>query len=100
MMVLEPSVAYSACDMMHLPLCFGGTVVLLESGFEKPATLKTIKDNKVSIVFTGTMMFDMMLKFPVKPDLSGVELIFFGGSYLSKSAKRRYTKKAEKAETL
>ena len=89
---MEPAVAYAACDMMHLPLAYGGTIVLLVTGFERADTLKTITDNKISIVFTGSMMFDVLLKIPLRPDLSSVELVFFGGSYLSMSAKKRYTK--------
>ncbi len=88
---MTPSVAYAACDMMHVPLSYGGTIVLEEAGFS-PSLLKTVEENRVSIVFAGAKMFEPLLKFPIKPDLSSVELVFLGGSYLSRSAKKRYTK--------
>lgn len=91
MLAMEPAVAYSACDMMHLPLSYGGTLVLMAAGFN-PSMLKAIEDNRISIVFAGAKMFEPLLKFPIRPDLSSVELVFLGGSYLSASTKKRYTK--------
>ncbi len=91
MMPMDPAVAYSSCDMMHLPLSYGGAIALTGSGFN-PSLLNTIKEKGISIVFAGSKMFEPLIKFPIKPDLSSVELVFLGGSYLSESAKKRYTK--------
>ena len=54
--------------------------------------LKLIEENKVTVVFAGSRMFEPLLKFPIRPDLSNVEVVFLGGSYISKSVKKRYMK--------
>ena len=91
MMAMEPMVSYAGCDMMHAPLSYGGTIVLAEGGFS-PSMLKLIEENKVTVVFAGSRMFEPLLKFPIRPDLSNVEVVFLGGSYISKSTKKRYMK--------
>ena len=96
MMTMEPIAAYASCDMMHLPLAYGGTVVVQSTPIESPATIRTIIDNKVSILFTGIMWFDAMDRVPFKLDLSNLELIFLGGVYISPIAKKRYIEQLEK----
>ncbi len=90
MMTMEPIAAYSCCDMLHLPLAYGGTVVVLTTPYESPATLKSIIDNKVSILFTGAIWFDAMERIPFKMNLSNIELIFVGGIYISPITRKRY----------
>ena len=90
LMTMEPISAYSACDMMHASLSYGGTVVMHTTSVRSPATLKTIIDHRISVIFTAPVFFDLLMKFPLKPDLSSLELIFLGGVYISVSAKKRY----------
>ena len=92
LMAAEPVVAYSGCDMMHLPLSYGGTIILPDAGFMDPGLLKIVKDYKVSIVFAGAAMFMVLMNVPLKMDLSSVELVFMGGTYLSMDSKKRYRK--------
>ncbi len=89
LMTLEPFGAYSACDMLHLPLAFGGTVILPSGGIQDPSTLKLITDQKISILFTGGVAADIMMKVPVRPDLSNLELIFLGGGFVSAEKKKK-----------
>ena len=90
LMTMEPISAYAACDMMHVPLSYGGTVVMLTTSPGNPETLKTIIDNRISVIFTGTVLFELLMKLPIKPDFSSLELIFLGGSYVSVSTKKSF----------
>ncbi len=90
LLTMEPFSAYAACDMLHLPLSYGGTVIIPTEGIHNPSTLKLILDQKISILFTGPVGAEMMMKVPIHPDLSNLELIFMGGAYVSVEKKSKF----------
>ena len=89
LMMMEPIAAYSACDQMHVPLSFGGTICMLSSRPDNPETLGKLVKNKVSVIFGVGMMMDMLSRLPFKPDFSYVEMFIMGGSYVSTDVKQR-----------
>ena len=91
-MSIAPFSSYSACDMLHLPLAYGGTVVIPVTHVSDPATFKMIIDEKIAILFAGSFTIEMIMKAPVNPDLSSLELLFLGGSYVPLEKKQRIYK--------
>ena len=89
-MSMEPFTAYAACDMLHLPLAYGGTVIMPSSSDTGLSVLNMIAEQKISIILAGRFIFEAMLKMPLRPDLSSVELVILGGSYVSPDKKRRF----------
>ena len=89
LMTMEPFSAYSACDMLHLPLAFGGTVFMPSTRISDPATFKFIIDQKISVLFSGTVGFELIMKAPINPDLSNVELVILGGSHVAVEKKKK-----------
>ncbi len=87
---LELCSAYGACDMLHLPLGYGGSVVLMPDGVGERKMLRAVRDYKVTILFAVRDLFELLEEVSPRPDLSSLELVFLGGSYVSPDAKRRY----------
>ena len=87
---LELCSAYGACDMLHLPLGYGGSVVLMPEGAGERKMLRAVRDYRVTILFAVKDLFELMEEVSPRPDLSSLELVFLGGSYVSPDAKRRY----------
>ncbi|MDO5134157.1 MAG: class I adenylate-forming enzyme family protein, partial [Eubacteriales bacterium] len=88
---LELAGSYSAVDMMHLPLTFGGTIVILPLGqMDVEMFGLAISHYKMTILFSSDIMMEFWMKSPVPLDFSSLSHIFAGGSYLSPESKKRY----------
>lgn len=86
---VELTSAYGACDMLHLPLGYGGTVVLMPDGAGEEQMLKAIEEYRVTILFAVRDMFELLEEVSPRPDLSSLKFVFLGGSYVSPDAKHR-----------
>ncbi len=91
-LAVELTSAYGACDMLHLPLAYGGAVVLMPTGATAKQMLRAIKKYRVTILFAVKDLFEMLEEVPIRPDLSSLEMVFLGGSYVSPDAKKKYLK--------
>ena len=87
---VELTSAYGACDMLHLPLGYGGTVVLMPDGAGEKQMLKAIREYRVSILFAVRDLFEQLEDVSPRPDLSSLKFVFLGGSYVSPDAKQRF----------
>ena len=97
MMMLDMTAAFGLCDQMNLPLCFGGTLLILNMPPMSPAVIRSIIDSKVSVAFANPMMLDMITKLPFTPDLSSIEFIFAGGGPMSVDVQKRFNQALRKA---
>lgn len=92
-MPLEPASSYVMIDMVHLPLVFGGTVVITPKGSRDPSFIRALGQHRVNILFVNTLILDFwMMKLPeeARPDLSSLKYIALGGTYLSADGRKRY----------
>ena len=87
---MDLSTAYGAVDMMHLPLSFGATVVTIPMGLLNPLAPMAIGEYRMNVLFAAGRLLDLWMKNGVRPDLSDLEYISLGGSYLPAAAKKRY----------
>lgn len=88
---MELAGGYGACDQLHLPLAFGGTVLLLPLGGYNPGIYGFMAKYKANLLFTGTYLMNTLPKDPKKaPDLSGLSGIFVGGNAISAEVKKRF----------
>ncbi|MDO5476277.1 MAG: class I adenylate-forming enzyme family protein [Eubacteriales bacterium] len=87
---VELTSAYGSCDMLHLPFAYGGSVVLMPQGATEKQMLRAIEKHKVNILFAVRDLFELLEDVKPAPDLSSLEMVFIGGSYVSPDAKRRY----------
>ena len=87
---IELCQTYSLIDMMHLPLAYGGTVVVLPRGAMNPMFGQAVGKYGINVLFVAAILIDIYMKFPVRPDLSSLQFLFLGGTYVSADAKKRY----------
>ena len=87
-----PTSSYTMIDMIHLPLAFGGKVVILPQGIMQPSFTKEISRYGMNILFINTEVLENWMKLPEqeKPDLSSLKCIALGGTYLSADNRKRY----------
>ena len=85
---MDYSGSYSMIDMLHLPLAFGGKIVTLPYVGQGPLLGKAIASERANVVFGSAPLFDMWSRLSIKLDLSALELVFLGGSYVSPESKR------------
>ncbi|MBR0409437.1 MAG: acyl--CoA ligase [Eubacterium sp.] len=90
--LIEMAGSYAIFDMVHLPLAYGGTVILLPQGLETPLLYKAIGEYRVNTLFISSLLIDKWMELPdyKAPDLSSLKLIAVGGSYLSADKKKTY----------
>ena len=93
---LDLSASFAMMDMLHLPLAFGGTVVSIPMGFYNTAVARAIKDFDINVLFGGGFLLPQMMRSPIRPDLSPLELCFIGGVYTSADRKKQYEEFLEK----
>lgn len=89
---MDMSASYGLIDNIQLVLAFGGRLHVLPGKKPGPELLESFVENRANIAFCAGVMFEMLEKTPLSPDLSGIELLFIGGSYVSYDAKKRYDK--------
>ena len=89
--------AYGICDQLHLPLAFGGTVLLLPFGAYNPESYRFMAKYKANLMFTGNYLMTTLPKDPRKtPDLSSLTGIFVGGNAISADVKKKFDSTLEK----
>ena len=87
--------AYTLCNESLLPLAFGGRVAVLPpAGMDVMYNniIKALPHYGVNVFFCGPMIMEVLIKLPLRPDLSDIEFVFLGGSYASVDARRRYNR--------
>lgn len=85
---MELSATYALADMTHLPLVAGGTVVTLFLDSLNPHFLEALRYYDLNVLLTTPFSLDALGM--CEADLSGVDVVFVGGAYVSPSAKRRH----------
>lgn len=92
---MEMGSAYVLCDELLLPLAFGGRVAIMPPRGRMAMDmdgLRALTYYRVNVLFGGPMFMEMMMRVPVRPDLSDVEFVFLGGSYASVDARKRFNR--------
>ena len=87
---LDMSSAYAFTDMVHLTFAFGGRLVLAPGVRYIEDIAGVIEKNGVNVLFATASYMDAFMKLKRKPDLSALESVFVGGSYVSAFQKGRY----------
>ena len=87
---MDMSSAYAFTDMVHLTLAFGGRLVLAPGVRYIEDIAGVMEKNKVNVLFATGAYMDAFRKLKKKPDLSAIEFVFVGGSYVSAYQKGRY----------
>ena len=83
-MTKEMTAAYSIVDMMHAPLALGMTNVIVPMGALNYRFHLAIKKYKVNILLTSANHFEEWMNCaPKSLDLSSLEFVTLGGSYVS-----------------
>lgn len=94
-LIQDLSSSYACMDMMNLPLAYGGKVVALPM-LELPDVMAASLYYGANVIFGLPIMLEDLMKVPVRPDLSDVELIFIGGAYVSADTKNKINKYLKK----
>lgn len=84
------SSAYAMADMVHLPLAFGGRILLMPGVRRGEDIVRIIMEDRANVLFSSGGMMESIMRMKDVPDLSSLELLFLGGGYVSAHAKRRY----------
>lgn len=81
----EMTAAFAMVDMIHVPLALGVTNVIIPTGGFNPRFHRAIKRYGINVLLTSAQQFEEWMKFPrgVRFDLSSLELVILGGSYVS-----------------
>jgi acyl-coenzyme A synthetase/AMP-(fatty) acid ligase len=87
---MDMSNSYALMDQIHLVLAFGGRLYVLPGKRPGMEMLDSLIRNKANIAFFAGLIFDVLLRLPFSIDLSALEFIIVGGSYISANAKKRY----------
>lgn len=92
---LDLSSVYALADILHLTLAFGGKLVLLPRVGKVDRLAKVIQDYGVNVLFASGALMESFIHLGNQmktslPDLSSLQFIFLGGSYVSMEAKKRY----------
>ena len=83
-MTKEMTAAYSMVDMVHAPLALGMTNVIVPMGALNYRFYLAIKKYKVNILLTSANQFEEWMKCtPKQLDLSSLEFVTLGGTYVS-----------------
>jgi acyl-coenzyme A synthetase/AMP-(fatty) acid ligase len=90
MLFMDMSSAYAFADMVHLTLAFGGRLILAPGVRYIEDIAGIIEKQKVNVLFATSAYMNALMKIKQKPDLSAIEFVFAGGSYVSAHAKGRY----------
>jgi acyl-coenzyme A synthetase/AMP-(fatty) acid ligase len=95
LLLVELGSAYSLCNELLLPLAFGGRVAVLPpagAAVLSIDSLRALTYYNVNVFFGGPTIMEMLMKIPLRPDLSDIEFVFLGGSYASVDARKRYNR--------
>ncbi|MCR5623689.1 MAG: AMP-binding protein, partial [Lachnospiraceae bacterium] len=85
LMMEELSASYAMFDMVHLPLAFSGSVVFpCKSIFANKLAFYAIEKYNVNVLIDGIFLVTHNLKRNKDCNLSNVELLICGGTYVTK----------------
>lgn len=82
-------------DMMLLPLAFGGKIIMMPAFETHPDRMRAMIRYGGNVMFSMPHMFEMLIRLPIRPDLSSLKFVFMGAAYASLEAKKRYDKYLE-----
>ena len=80
---MDMSSAYAFTDMVHLTFAFGGRLVMRPGVRYIEDIAAVTETEKVNVLFATGAYMDAFMKLKEKPDLSSLEFVFVGGSYVS-----------------
>ena len=95
-LTMDLSSSYACMDMLNLPLAYGGTVVVLPMLNPGPDLMMASLYYQANVIFGMPMIFDALMRAPIRPDFSDLELVFIGGSYTSADDKKKFNKYLKK----
>ncbi len=87
---MNMSWVYAMVDMLHTSLAFGMELVCIPFGVANPRYAEAIENCGINILFTSLAFLDTWTKTMPDIDLSGVKIVFMGGTYLSPEAKKQF----------
>ena len=89
-LTLNMSWVYAMVDMLHTSLGLGMELITLPIGGSNPRYAEAIEACGISILFTSKAILDSWNKTMPDIDLSGLKVIFMGGSYVSPEFKKTF----------
>ncbi len=89
-LAIETSYCYSLVDMLHVPLAFGGTVLIFPMGGYNPKFFPAMEKYKVNTIFMTVYMLDYFKVLYPNLNLSAVQHVFVGGGYVSPETKKQW----------
>ena len=89
LLAMDMTAAYGMVNNLHLPLAFGGTVVCIPFGDLNPAYHQAIPYYGINLLFSYGYEVEYWME-QEDIDLSSVEYIVLGGSYVSGRKRRKY----------
>lgn len=87
---MDMSSAYAMADMVHLVLAFGGKIVMTPGVPFGRSMIRSLEESHVNIIFGSGALLETIMALPERPNLSHLEFVFLGGSYVSTASKERY----------
>ena len=87
---MDMSAAYALVDMVHLILAFGGRIVVAPGLPYGRISIRVMEEASVNLLFGSGALMETMMALPERPDLSRLEFVFLGGSFVSAPSKKRY----------
>ena len=90
LLALTLSWVYAMVDMLHTSLGLGMEVVCLPFGVTNPRYADAIENYGINILFTSMAFLDTWNKTMPDVDLSGVKIVFMGGTYVSPEVKKQF----------
>ncbi len=89
LLAMDMTAAYGMVNNLHLPLAFGGTVVCVPFGDLNPSYHQAIPYYEINILFSYGYELEYWME-QEETDLSSVEYIVLGGSYVSAKKRKKY----------
>ncbi len=89
-LAIEISYCYSLVDMLHVPLAFGGTVLIIPMGGYNPQFYPAMVKYRVNTMFMTVYMLEYFKVLHANLDLSAVKYCFVGGGYVSPEIKKQW----------
>lgn len=89
LLAMDMTAAYGMVNNLHLPLAFGGTVVCVPFGDLNPEYHRAIPYYGINILFSYGYELEYWME-QEDVDLSSVEYIVLGGSYVSGRKRKKY----------
>ncbi len=87
-MTLSITSSYGMCDMLHLPLSYGGTIILADYSKPDIKLIRLLEKERPTVLFAIPGLLELFIMLGIYPDLSSLKFVFLGGAYVSPESKR------------